>query len=160
MRNQSMILTGLTLAMIAAAPAMAATSDFLTKAMKGDNSEVTLGTLAATQGSSDAVRRFGTMLRTDHGQAKTEVAALARRHHVAVTDAMMPEAKAEYAKLKGLHGAAFDREFARYMVQDHQKDIADFTKETKSGDPADVRALAQKTLPTLRKHLATARAIG
>ena len=121
---------------------------------------IPLGTLAATQGSSDAVRRFGTMLRTDHGQAKTEVAALARRHHVAVTDAMMPEAKAEYAKLKGLHGAAFDREFARYMVQDHQKDIADFTKETKSGDPADVRALAQKTLPTLRKHLATARAIG
>jgi putative membrane protein len=159
MRMARLMLTGAALIAAGATPALANTSEFLTKAIKGDNSEMKLGALAAAQGQSTAVKGFGRMLERDHSKARTQAAPLARRHHVAVPTAMMPEAKAEYAKLQAMHGAAFDQEFARYMVQDHEKDIADFEKETKSSDPADVRALAKTTLPTLRKHLATARSI-
>jgi putative membrane protein len=140
-------------------PALADTSDFLTKALKGDNSETRLGALAAARGQSRQVREFGAMLERDHSAARRQAAPLARRHHVQVTNAMADEAKAEYAKLQHLRGVAFDREFGRYMVEDHRKDIADFEKETRSGDPADVRRLAQQTLPTLRKHLSTASSI-
>lgn len=73
--------------------------------------------------------------------------------------ALAPEADAEQHKLAGLHGQAFDREFVQYMVHDHQDDISDFQGESTSGDPAEVRKLAQRTLPVLRKHLQTARAI-
>jgi putative membrane protein len=39
------------------------------------------------------------------------------------------------------------------MVKDHKKDIAAFEKEAKDGEDADVKAWAEKTLPTLNEHL-------
>lgn len=147
-------------AMLAATmPAAAATRTFLTKAVMGDNSEITLGTIAAQRGTSAGVRQFGQALVTDHRHARTEAARVARRHHIAVRTSIMPEAATERRKLMNLHGRAFDREFARYMVEDHQKDIADFTRESRSHDPADVLNLARATLPTLRHHLSLARAL-
>ncbi len=53
---------------------------------------------------------------------------------------------------RGLNGSEFDREFARYMVQDHEKDISKFKNEASSGRGA-VPQLAERTLPTLDKHL-------
>ena len=152
-----------TLACVAAAamsvPAFADTSDFLTKAIKGDNSESRLGALAARMGHSAEVREFGAMLVRDHDKARRQAVPVAERRRVPVPTAVAQEARAEYVKLQGMRGAAFDREFGRYMVEDHRKDIADFEKEAASRDPADVRALARQTLPALRRHLAAARAI-
>jgi hypothetical protein len=44
------------------------------------------------------------------------------------------------------------------MVEDHTKDIAKYEKQASSGDP-ETSALAKETLPTLRKHLATAKSL-
>ncbi len=131
---------------------------FLTKALQGDNSEMTLGELAAANGQSQGVRDFGKMLHDDHAAAKQKALVVARAHGVADTDEMAPEAKAEERKLNGLHGEAFDHEFARYMVKDHKKDIAEFRKEERSGDTATAD-LARNTLPDLEKHLRTAQSL-
>lgn len=140
-----------------AAPALAApAASFLTDAMKGDNSEVTLGSIAAKRGASAEVRAFGSMMVKDHGMAKGEVATLAKKMGVPTTEALTPEATAERTKLMKLSGTAFDREFASYMVNDHREDIAKFEAEAESSDGAAVTALAAKTLPTLKRHLAAA----
>ena len=152
---------GLTLAsvlLVIASPSAATSrgASFLKEAMQGDNSEMTLGSIAARRGASTGVRDFGRMLSTDHRQGKAQAAAVARRLHVPVTNEIAPEAIAERAKLSRLRGRSFDREFARYMVDDHHKDIAKFSAEASSRDPAPVVELARQTLPVLRKHLATA----
>lgn len=67
----------------------------------------------------------------------------------------MPKARQERTKLEKMHGVAFDQEFARYMVSDHQKDIAKFDAEAKTGD-GPVAQLASQQSPTLRKHLGIA----
>jgi putative membrane protein len=131
---------------------------FVTDAMKADNGEVALGNLAQQKGSSTGVKDLGKMLVTDHSAHKQEVAALARKGNVAVTDDLKDEAKAEQTKLQGLSGAAFDKEFVRATVEAHQKDIAKYEQEAKTGDP-QTAALANKTLPTLRKHLKAAQAL-
>jgi len=133
----------------------ASNQSFLKKAMEGDNSEMHLGQIAAKRGASQGVRDFGRMLNTDHAKAKADALAVARAHHVAPTDEMAPEAKAEARKLSPLSGKAFDREFASYMVKDHKQDIADFEEEARTGDHSTA-ALASRTLPTLRKHLSVA----
>ena len=133
---------------LAATPA----TEFLTDAMKGDNSEIHLGQLIAQQGASSSVKDFGNTLVTDHTQAKSQVADLAGRMHVPTTDAMMAEARAEETKLRHLHGAAFDREVKRYMIKDHREDIAKFQSQARSGD-RQTADLARAQLPTLRKHL-------
>jgi len=131
---------------------------FVTEAMKGDNSEVALGNLAEQKGSSSGVKDLGKMLVTDHGAHKQVVAALAQKANIPVTNDLNDEAKAEQKKLDGLSGAAFDKEFVRATVEDHQKDIAKYEQEAKSGD-AQSAAMAKQTLPTLRKHLQAAQAL-
>jgi putative membrane protein len=141
-----------------AAPAANVDAAFVTEAMKADNGEVALGTLAQQKGSSSAVKDLGKMLATDHAAHKQQVAALAQSANIPVTDDLKEEAKAEQAKLQGLSGAAFDKEFARATVEAHKKDIAKFEQQARSGDP-QTAAMASKTLPTLRKHLQAAEAL-
>ena len=127
---------------------------FLHDALRGDNSEMTLGQMAADRGASPGVRDYGRMLHDDHAKAKRDAVAVASQFGVQDTDEMMPEARAEQAKLRRLHGHAFDREFARYMVKDHRHDIAEFRKQAHGRGP--VAALARTTLPALEKHLPVA----
>ncbi|KLD73569.1 membrane protein, partial [Xanthomonas hyacinthi DSM 19077] len=61
--------------------------------------------------------------------------------------------------LKMLNGAAFDKEFAKVMVADHQKAVAIFEVEVEKGSNKDLQAFAKKTLPTLKEHLKMARAL-
>lgn len=125
----------------------------------GDNSEASLGKLAAKRAATAAVRRYGAMLESDHTKGRREVLPLVKRYHLPTTMAVAPAADAERYKLAKLKGMAFDREFVRYMIWDHKEDISDFRGELKSGDPAELRALARRTLPVLQKHLATAQAL-
>jgi putative membrane protein len=130
---------------------------FLTDAIKGDNSEIQLGQLAEAKGDSQGVKDFGKTLVTDHGKAKDQASALAAQANMPIPTEMMDEAKTEQQKLQKLSGAAFDKEFASYMVKDHTKDIADFEKQAKgTGPTAD---LAKQSLPTLKKHLSIAQGL-
>ena len=131
---------------------------FVTEAMKGDNGEVAIGTLAATQATSQAAKDFGQMLAADHGGHKEKLTSLALGAGLPATDELSDEGQKNLDKLKTLQGVEFDKEFKRMMVEDHDKDIAKYEKQASSGD-AQTSALAKETLPTLRKHLETARAL-
>jgi putative membrane protein len=125
---------------------------FLSHALKGDNSEIMLGHVAQDQGRSSNVRDFGRTLVADHSEARDEVIRTGQRMGIKANRDVAPEAREEREKLAHLRGSDFDREFARYMVEDHRKDISDFTEEAQEGHGA-VSNLAQRQLPTLRKHL-------
>ncbi len=147
----------LALAIGAASPALAAldskSADFLRTAIKGDNSEIMLGRQALRNPTaSPAVRRYGRMLIRDHSQALQQADAMAQANGVRPPTGPTIAAQAESAKLRTLRGPAFDQEFAKYMVNDHRRDLTDFRQQ------ADMRAgpvskLAASTIPTLRKHL-------
>jgi putative membrane protein len=157
-RREILSLTAL-LALALASPAWAKTdSEFLSDAIKGDNSEIALGNLALQMGSQSAVKSFGQTLVTDHTKAKADAVAVAAELGVTPPTDLTDEAKAELIKLKGLSGTSFDQEFANYMVKDHKKDISDFKDEAKSGGKT-VSALAKKTIPALEKHLKIAESL-
>lgn len=151
-------LTAFAVVLLPASASAAPTGKFLQDAIKGDNSEMRLGVLAATRAARPATRAYGRTLQRDHAKAKTDAVALAHRNRIAVPTAMMPEAQAEYRRLSRLRGVAFDREFARYMVDDHRKDIADFQEQARNGRDGTA-ALATRTLPALRKHLRLAQSL-
>ena len=139
--------------LLAAGTAMAKTDkSFISDAVKGDNSEVSLGKLAVSKGASKGVRDFGQSLEADHAKARRQAVAVATRMGVTPPTGMKDEAKSERQKLEKLSGSAFDREFARYMVEDHKKDIEEFTDEARHGGQR-VSKLAKMQLPTLKKHL-------
>lgn len=135
------------------APALAdSPRDFLKKAIRGDNSEITLGRLGERRAETPAVRSFSQTLVADHTRARSEALRLAAHMRMRAPRGPQREALEEGRRLSALSGWAFDAEFARYMVQDHQRDIATFRQEASAGRGA-TSALAQRQLPTLRKHL-------
>jgi putative membrane protein len=141
------------------ATALAATgNDFLMDAARGNNAEIMMGTLAIQKAQSADVRKFGQTLVTDHSHAKTEVATLATAMSVSVPSDVKPAAQQAYDKLAQMSGTEFDRAFVHHMVEDHQKDIAAFTKEAAAKD-GKVSELAAKQLPTLKRHLVIAQSL-
>ncbi|MBV9420429.1 MAG: DUF4142 domain-containing protein [Alphaproteobacteria bacterium] len=144
-------------AVAALAPAALADSpqNFIQKAIQGDNSEVMLGRLAQRNAVSPAVRDFGRMLVNDHSNARGEAMRVAYMLRVRPTDSVAPEALRERDRLSRLSGREFDREFVRYMIDDHRKDIADFREEMRE-DHGPASRLAERQLPTLQRHLNTA----
>ena len=132
--------------------------EFLQKAMEGDNSEIMLGRLAAEQARSPAVRDFGNRLVADHRRARDEAREVGGRFGLEPSREVAPEAQDEIEKLSDLRGGEFDREFVRYMVDDHRKDINDFREEAREHQ-GPVSDLAQRQLPTLREHLRMAIAL-
>lgn len=131
---------------------------FLNDAIKGDNSEISLGRLIAARGYSAQVRSFGNTLYRDHSTARGQAVAVAREIGMRPPTAMMAEARMEHRKLERLRGRAFDMEVRRYMINDHRKDIATFQAQARTGDRRTA-ALARTQLPTLRKHLRIAESI-
>jgi putative membrane protein len=133
--------------------------NFLDDAIKGDNSEISLGRLIAGRGASSDVRRFGSTLYRDHSTARGQAVAVARQLGVRPPTQMMAEARSERNKLQRLRGRDFDREVKQYMIDDHHKDIANFEAQARSGDRRTA-ALARAQLPVLRKHLRMAESLG
>jgi putative membrane protein len=127
-------------------------ASFLKSAAQGDQSEVTLGNLAAQRGASSGVRDYGRKLAADHGAHLTEVQALAGRMRVRLPGGMKPDARTTYRHLQTMRGRAFDRMFVQHMVADHRTDIAAYQAQARTGD-RQTAALARETLPTLREHL-------
>jgi putative membrane protein len=158
--NRSFLLVGTFAAAIGWSSAAQADSprEFLIQAQQGNNSEIMLGRLAADQGRSPAVRDFGNRLVSDHRQARDEVRDVGRRFGLRPDRDIAPEAREERDRLAGLRGREFDREFIRYMVDDHRKDIGEFRDEAREQHGA-VSELAQRQLPTLREHLRMAIAL-
>ncbi|MBS0334478.1 MAG: DUF4142 domain-containing protein [Proteobacteria bacterium] len=135
----------------ARAQADASPRGFIENAIRGDNSEMMLGKLAANRATDPKVRDYGRTLYQDHARAKDKAVAVAHQIGADVTDRSNAGAVAERDKLQTIYGRAFDREFVRYMVADHHQDIADFREEAQHGGPAG--RLAADTLPDLQKHL-------
>ena len=140
----------------AALTPMAARADspreFLYHALQGDNSEIMLGNLALDRARDPSVRDFGRTLVSDHSKARGEVLDVGRRFGIRPTREIAPEAREERDRLMGLRGRDFDREFVRYMIDDHRKDIDDFRDEAREHH-GEVSDLAGRQLPTLREHL-------
>ena len=132
--------------------------DFLYKAQEGNNSEIMLGRLAVERARNPAVREFGESLVSDHRQAREEVRALGARFGVRPNRDPSAEAREERQKLMSMGGRRFDREFIRYMIEDHEKDVSAFREEAREGN-SPVQELARRQLPTLRHHLEMARSL-
>jgi putative membrane protein len=140
-------------AAVAAPPAV-----FLRNAIQGNFSEVTLGRIIQNRGASAQVRNFGSMLVSDHSKGLAQAQQIASRLRLRIPATLTPEARSEQRLLRRLSGRSFDREVRRYMINDHQKDIAEFRAQARTGDRATA-GYAAATVPVMRHHLSVAQSI-
>jgi len=133
--------------------------EFVMDAAMGGLMEVELGRVAAQQGTSEAVKQFGQRMVDDHSKANAELMTLAQGKGMTLPTQLDEKHQKNVTKLSAMKGAEFDRAYSKMMLSDHEKDVAEFEKQsTKAADP-DLKAFASKTLPTLQEHLQMARAL-
>lgn len=134
-----------------------AEKEFVMKAAQGGMAEVSLGGLAAQQGTSDAVKSFGNRMVNDHGKANDELKSLAMAKGLSLPTELDAEGKKMQDELSKKSGKDFDKAYINDMVEDHEKDVAEFQKESTAAQDPDLKAWVTKTLPTLQDHLKMAK---
>ncbi|HET8995042.1 MAG TPA: DUF4142 domain-containing protein [Acetobacteraceae bacterium] len=148
---------------LAATPGLAAPSSqskaFASNAAQSGLAEVQEGQLAQQKASSPQVRRFGQTLEQDHSAANQRLQEIAQQEKITLPAQPSHKQRSELKKLRRLSGQQFDRAFAQEEVKDHQKAIAQFEREARSGKDATMKTFARDTLPVLRKHLQIAQSL-
>jgi len=135
-------------------------STFVKKAAQSGLAEVELGQLATQKASTEEVKKFGQRMVDDHTKANEQLKQVAAEKNIDVPQQLDAKDKATKAHLEKLSGQQFDRLYMKDMVRDHQKDVAEFERESKivAKDPA-IKNFAQQTLPILKDHLKEAEKI-
>ena len=142
---------------IYAAPGSGSDAQFAMKAAQGGVAEVQFGQLAESKGTSDAVKEFGKRMVNDHSKAGEQLKQVAQQENLNLPMEMSKMDKASYELLSKLSGAEFDREYAKMLVKDHEKDVAEFQKESQDGKDEAIKNFAAQTFPTLQEHLQLAK---
>ena len=130
---------------------------FIQQAAEGGMFEVQIGQLASSKATDPAVKSFATTLVNDHQKANDELVKLANSKKMELPAAPPRGKRREIEKLAKLTGAEFDKKFVHEVgIKAHEKDIRNFEKAGGKVKDADLKAWIDKTLPTLREHLAMA----
>lgn len=114
---------------------------FMKKAAKGGMMEVAMGTLAEQNGKSEDVKSFGKRMVTDHSKANDELKSIASQKGVALP-----------SKEPTLKWSS-DKTYIDMMVKDHEKDLAEFQEEAKTGSDPEVKKFAEDTAKVVQEHL-------
>src|SRR6059036_807219 len=114
---------------------------FMNKAAKGGMMEVTMGQVAEQKAQSDDVKSFGKRMVTDHSKANDELKSIAAQKGVKLPSKEPTEKWSS------------DKAYMDMMVKDHEKDLAEFQEEAKSGGDPDVKKFADDTAKMVQEHL-------
>ncbi|MGN7823953.1 DUF4142 domain-containing protein [Chitinophaga sp. 22536] len=134
-------------------------SEFAVKAANGGMMEVEMGKLAQEKAVNPRVKAFAAMMVSDHSKANDELKELAGKKNITLPAELSTETKDHMDKLSKKTGKDFDKDYMDMMVDDHDKDVKEFDKAANNLEDADLKSWASKTLPTLRTHQDSAKAI-
>jgi putative membrane protein len=94
---------------------------------------------------------------TGHTKANKELESIASGKSLPLSSQPMPSDVSAEKMIASKKGTEFDAAFKKKMVEDHEKAVKLFEKESTSGSDPELKAFAGKTLPTLQQHLEMAR---
>src|SRR5205809_284278 len=118
---------------------------FMKKAAKGGMMEVAMGQVAEQKAQSDDVKSFGKRMVTDHSKANDELKSIASKKGVQLPS---KEPNTKWSS---------DKAYMDAMVKDHEKDLAEFQEEAKTGSDPDVKKFAEDTAKVVQEHLELAK---
>jgi putative membrane protein len=138
---------------VQAADLSSADRAFLKSAADANMTEAHLGKMAQDQAADTGVKDFGQTLVKDHTKAYGELTVVANKTGESIPKGIDVRRNRAIVELTRQKGMGFDRRFLAHEVQDHRKTITEFKREAEKGQNADVKAYAQKMIPTLEEHL-------
>ena len=124
----------------------------------------TAGSVAATKGTSSAVRDFGKRMMRDHHQLRVQGAALAKKLNITPAapsdDPVTPAAQKEMDTLNSTaKGKDFDKAYTDAEVDMHKAVLDLATKAAAQTQNTELKNLIQKAAPVIQGHLTLAESI-
>lgn len=129
------------------------TQDFVTEAAQSDMFEIQSSQLAQEKKDPKA-GTFAQKMISDHTGTTEAIKAMVQSGKVKATlpTALDSSHQSKLDKLKGLNGADFAKQFQSDQVSGHKDAVSLYKRYADGGDNPDLKAFAQKTLPTLEQH--------
>jgi putative membrane protein len=135
------------------------TQDFVNKAAISDMFEIQSSKLAEQKDKQKRDKKFAKRMVRDHGKTTSQLKAMVKSGKVKaeLPTALDSEHQQKLDNLKGLSGKEFDKAYDQAQKEGHAQAVALFQDYARSGDNADLKKWAKKTLPTLEEHLSMAK---
>ena len=131
--------------------------NFWMEAAQAGRAEVIFSDLALQRSPNKKVKKLAQMSIKDHSKINEELKTLASRKNVTLPMDINAKQKASLGRLTELSDDAFDREFLKTMVKNHEAAVILFQKQADIGTDAELRTFAANTLPRLKAHLEMAK---
>jgi putative membrane protein len=125
-------------------PIMAASSDMF---------EVLSSTEAQKRATHAEVKKFAEHMLTDHTKTSTELKSIAASKNILLPGAPLPLHQRLLAPLSTKTGKEFDEAYMKAQVAAHRTTVALFETAANSEADPELKAFAQKALPSLKMHL-------
>ena len=132
---------------------------FIMTAADGGMTEVQASQVAQSQAANPRVKQFASMMVTDHTKAGDQLKSLAQSKNVPVPPGISDEHRKAVSSLQQKTGNDFDKAYMKMMVKDHEETVHDFEKGGDEAQDSSLKQFITATLPTLRMHLDSAKAI-
>jgi len=132
---------------------------FVTTAANDGMAEVAAGKMAQDKATNPRVKSFASMMVMDHTKAGDELAAIAKSKNITLPAAPDADAQKKADELSKKTGKAFDKAYVDAMVDGHENAVKLFTDASGNCKDSTLKAFATKTLPTLKMHLDSIKAI-
>jgi len=132
-------------------------STFVQKASEGNLGEIELSKMVAKQTTNAKVREFANKLAQDHMKANQELTGIANKLNITPANEISKHCREMKEKLSKKSGGDLDREFVSAQVKAHEEALQMYKDQAKNGQSADLKAFANKVVPTIEEHLRQAR---
>jgi putative membrane protein len=124
---------------------------FIKQAADGGMAEVELSKIAEKSENTE-IKLFAEHMVRDHTSANVELTDIATALCVEMPKTLDADHQRIRDQLRIAHGGAFDQQYMRVMVGDHDQAANLFRQEADLGHEPQLRQFAQKTLPSIEEH--------
>src|SRR5262245_55186072 len=126
---------------------------FITDAANGGLFEVQSAQLILGSNADKSIKDMAQMIADDHSKANEELKAIAQRKGVTLPTTISPQQQTTMSQIKALTGQEQVDKFIDVQIKAHEDTISMFEESVTTLKDSELKAFAQKALPTLRKHL-------
>lgn len=127
---------------------------FVSEAMQGNDAEVQLAQLAEQKSQSQDVKQYAAKMANDHQQMNQKwFEPVAKQLGVSEPKGPSKKDKKLIAKLQGLNGDEFDKQYITAMLKDHQDDLKKFKQEADAAQDPNIKQIATQGSTVITQHL-------
>jgi putative membrane protein len=127
-------------------------ADFVANTVAANYGEIKFAQLATQRSSNPEVKQVANKLIADHTKTLNELKAFAQTKAISIPVEADDEAERKIERFSDEAGKDFDKKWCKEMMDRHEESVNKFEKRMDKTEDGELKALINKTLPTLRTH--------